>query len=184
MSKILFAFSLFLSYAAFSQYSDTLSCSGGALEFVVHYDQQQCASVCDGRYEIEILSGVGPYNYTVTGPAYTHSNFEDSLLCPGSYNIQVEDIGQAITCNLGINIDILIPMSYNPGVLGTSGGGACDGEAWISVTGGVPDYTYVWFDASQIVIPGETDSIMTNLCAGVYYVKVYDNAIGCQDSRA
>jgi len=182
MSKILFVLSLFLSFTSLSQYSDTLSCSGGALEYVIHYDQQQCAGDCDGRYSIEILTGVGPYNYTITGPSYSHTNFEDSLLCPGSYDFQIEDVGQAITCNETISIDTLTAMTYTPGITSTSGGGACDGEAWMSVSGGVPDYTYVWFDAAQVVIPGETDSIMTNLCAGVYYVKVYDNAIGCQDS--
>ena len=182
MLKILFTIGFLISFSAFGQYSDTLSCSGGALEYVVHYNQQQCDATCDGRYEIEILAGVGPYNYTVTGPSYSHTNFEDSLLCLGAYDIQVEDVGQAITCNIGINIDALTAMTYSPGVTGTSGGGACDGEAWMSVSGGVPGYTYVWYDAGQVVIPGQTDSIMTNLCAGIYYVKVYDSAIGCQDS--
>ncbi len=161
-----------------------MSCNGGTLQYAVHYNQQQCTAMCDGSYSIEILNGVGPYNYTITGPSYSHNNAIDSLLCPGAYSALVEDVGQGVSCTLNFNVDTLVPMTYSPGIIGETGTGSCDGVAWQSVSGGVPDYNYTWYDASYTPIPLETDSLMDTLCPGVYYVVVTDSPEGCVPSNS
>ncbi len=56
--------------------------------------------------------------------------------------------------------------------------GICDGESTVSVSGGVPPYSYLWDDPQM-----QTNATATNLCAQGYAVTVTDS-VGCTPSRA
>lgn len=65
-------------------------------------------------------------------------------------------------------------MSMNPETCA----GSCDGSATATVgAGGVPPYSYVWYDAAMTPI-GQTTQTATGLCGGTYNVEVTDNT-GC-----
>ncbi len=51
--------------------------------------------------------------------------------------------------------------------------GLCDGSITATVTGGTPPYQYYWeSDTNQVT---QTTDIITNLCAGMYWITVTDN---------
>ena len=162
-----------------AQYSDTISCNGGLLEFAVHYDQQTCDFACNGQYAVEILNGVGPFNYTVTGPSYSSALQADMNLCPGAYSVTVDDLGQAINCMHNFNVLTLTPNTYTTNAVMPSSYGACDGMLEILVSGGVPPYSYQWYDAGMNILPGETGYQLQNICAGTYNVIFSDNTPPC-----
>lgn len=57
-----------------------------------------------------------------------------------------------------------------------------DGEISIVVSGGVPGYTYAWFDAATSTAIGQTGITATGLAAGDYYVVVTDQNGATQQS--
>lgn len=167
----------FLSFFySFGQYSDTVFCDfGGApndIEYVIHYDQQQCPDSCSGSYSVEFLSSnlivnsvIGPYGYSST-------SIEDSSLCVGSYAMIVENTVTGGFCTGTFDVDTLLPFQYNLTPHNTSGPGICDGWAELNLSGGIPQYQITWYDQTQTVIPWETDTILDSLCAGTYYYLV------------
>lgn len=163
-----------------THYSDTVSCNGGSLEYVIDYDQQTCASTCNGSYSISVLAGVGPYTYDVVGPSYTHNDFEDDLLCTGTYTVTVTDAGQAgITCVQNFEILPLGPNNYTINTSDATTSNPCDGSIEIILSGGVPPYTYQWYDSNMQPLAGETDFFIDSICGGEYYVQFYDNTPPC-----
>jgi gliding motility-associated-like protein len=57
-----------------------------------------------------------------------------------------------------------------------------DGEISILASGGVPGYTYEWFDATTSTTTGQTGITATGLAAGDYYVVVQDQNGATQTS--
>jgi len=176
---VLYLLVLFYPVIAVSQYSETYSCSGGLLGVVLDYDQQTCTSQCNGNYQINVTTGVGPYTFSVTGPSYTSTLNVDSNLCPGNYSVTVTDIGQGINCVHSFEVFELSPIEYSVSVTNTSLEGVCDGSAEITLTGGVPPYYFQWYDSDTIPIPGETANIFDSLCAGTYFVQYWDHTPPC-----
>lgn len=91
-------------------------------------------------------------------------------LSPGEYSVTVIDaIG--VRDSLKFNIDSLNGLNIlNLDVETTpsSGTDSHDGSAQVIVSGGVPPYSYSWFN-------GFTDSIIYNLSPGIFDVTVFDN---------
>lgn len=54
--------------------------------------------------------------------------------------------------------------------------GSCNGQAWVTVNGGISPYTYYW------PLIGEFGSMQQELCYGTYTVNITDN-VGCQATR-
>ena len=50
-----------------------------------------------------------------------------------------------------------------------------DGLIEIECTGGLPPYTYQWYEGDMSIILGETDSIILDLCEGWYFVHTLDS---------
>jgi len=69
-------------------------------------------------------------------------------------------------------------MSTSAIVQDASCTGICDGQATVSVTGGVLPYVYLWNDPLA-----QTNATATNLCAGPYNVIVTDS-VGCSPNRS
>ena len=181
MKTLLLIASFAITLVSYSQYSDTISCNGGTLVFAVHYDQQTCDATCNGAYTVEILTGVGPYVYSVTGSGGTYSSAlsADINICPQWLSLLVTDMGQGINCSHSFNILALTPNNHSVSTSMTSGLGVCDGSATITVTGGVPPYTYQWYDAGMNPLPGQTNPTINGLCAGTYFVQYWDNTPPC-----
>jgi len=145
-----------------------------------------CFENSDGAIDLTVNLGGngGPYTYTWTPGGITGDGTPNvSGLVPGDYTVLISD-GPG-TCDTALTITLTSPIDLT--IVGAdisqiSCNGACDGQISALPAGGTPGYTYQWIDdATSLVI--STDSIIMNLCAGDYYVRVTD-ANGCLDSSS
>ncbi len=117
--------------------------------------------------------GVGPYTYVwTTSPVQTTQT--TTVLKTGYYVITATDVnGCKGTASITVTDSslVLMPSKTNVKCIGDN-----NGTATISVTGGIPGYTYLWKTT-----PVQTTATATGLSPGTYTVKVTDNA-GCVDS--
>ena len=148
--------------------------------------QINCNGDCNGDILVEVTQTGGPlgtpYNFTWMGvppppgvPTNTATSTQLSNLCAGTYRLQIIDQdGCNTTRDFILNEPELLvvdslssdPATCVPGM---------DGEAVVSVTGGVYPYQYAWNETMQ------TDSVLNNVNAGEYTVTVTDFN-GCVDS--
>lgn len=185
MKKLLSLLGLLFTFLGNAQYSDTIYCDFGGspdyVEYVIHYNQQQCPDSCNGTYLIEVLSSNAATTWDITGPnGYTNITSEDSLLCPGDYTLAVQANGNI--ASQVFSIDSLQPFSHSITPHNVSATGLCDGWAELSLSGGIPPYDINWYDQAQNLIPWETDTILDSLCAGTYYYTVDYFQPGCCDT--
>jgi hypothetical protein len=126
-------------------------------------------SSCNGYATSTVNGGTPPYNYS-------WSNFFSSQsianLCPGNYALTVADING---CSTSANIKILgdtastsFPLTIFVNTTDASAASNCDGSAHITVSGGVPPYTYAYSN-------GSTTAKANALCPFYYSVLVTDN---------
>ncbi|MBI1289479.1 MAG: T9SS type B sorting domain-containing protein [Flavobacteriales bacterium] len=132
-----------------------------------------CGGTCDGVAGVLAQGGTAPYSYQWNDP----SNATDPIvqgLCAGTYQVVVTD---ANGCSDSTTVTITEPavLDATVSVQNASCGGVCDGEAYLSVTGGTTPYGVLW-------LPNfETSDTLTALCAG-QYIAVVSDASGCVDS--
>lgn len=120
-----------------------------------------------------VSGGTSPYSY-LWEDGQTGSTANG--LTPGDYGVEITD-DQG--CTLTDTITVANNSAQNVSVDSINDAtceGACDGGAYISVSGGSTPYSYQWNDPA-----GQTSQDATNLCAGTYKVVVTD-ANGCEDS--
>lgn len=133
-----------------------------------------CFGGLDGTATLTPTNGQAPYTYTwSTGTTTVSGAYTITNLPAGAHNITVED---NLGCDRNTTIIISQPSSslqINTSVSSNYNGADiscslnCDGEALVTASGGTANYTYLW---SQ----GGTTPSITGLCAGMYYVTVYD----------
>ena len=145
-----------------------------------------CFENTDGAIDLTVNLGGngGPYTYTWTPAGITGDGTPNvSGLSPGNYSVVVTDA--AGLCDTTLTFTLTSPPDLTisgTDIMQISCNGACDGQISALPAGGTPGYTYQWINnANGTVI--STDSILTALCAGDYYVRVTD-ANGCIDSSA
>lgn len=132
-----------------------------------------CGGTCDGFAGVLVTGGTAPYDYQWDDPNNS-TNPIITDLCAGTYQVIVTD---ANGCADSVSITIIEPpvLEAPVSVVNPSCGGVCDGEAYVTPTGGTPPYTVLW-------LPGlEATDTITDLCAGQYTVIVLDDA-GCSDT--
>lgn len=125
---------------------------------------------CDGQAVLATSGGHTPYTYIWSNGQSTSSA---TNLCAGLYTVDVKD-------SLGCQTSVSIPVSNTNGPTGVtitsnnvSCNSKCDGTvSSVTPIGGIPPYTYLWLQG------GQTTPTLSNLCAGVYYLKITDSA-GC-----
>ncbi|HSH67210.1 MAG TPA: gliding motility-associated C-terminal domain-containing protein, partial [Bacteroidia bacterium] len=125
---------------------------------------------CDGQVVVATSGGYPPYTYLWSSGQSTATA---TNLCSGLYNVDVKD-------SLGCKTSVSIPVNNTNGPTGVtiastnvSCNGLCDGAVTaLTPIGGIPPYKYQWIQG------GQTTSTLSNLCVGVYYVKITDSA-GC-----
>lgn len=132
-----------------------------------------CFDSNDGSINLTVTGGTAPYNYNWTNG---NSSASSSNLGQGIYTITVTDangcsamIADSIGSPSQIITNTTIFTPYNGQQISCADGN--DGIAMISASGGVPGYTYQWFN-------GETTDTITGLQASTYPVTVTD-AQGC-----
>lgn len=143
-----------------------------------------CFGTCDGSATVAPGGGTAPYTYNwqdASGNPLPGGNMASvSNLCTGNYQVtNTDDNG----CQLG---PVQFTINSNPqlNVTVTSNDAACgnnDGTANVVVTGGTSPYSYQWQDNLFNNLPGETNALLQNVGAGIYYVVVTD-ASGCTET--
>ncbi|MES2680660.1 MAG: gliding motility-associated C-terminal domain-containing protein [Bacteroidota bacterium] len=130
---------------------------------------QPSCNLCNGAAILDVFGGTWPYTYTWTTGANTSSV---SGLCAGLYQVNIKD---ALGCSQSQNIIINNSTGITGQTFSVQGlpcNGACNGSASVTALGGNPPIVYNW------VAPAVTNSVITNLCSGDYFVQMTD-AQGC-----
>ena len=87
----------------------------------------------------------------------------------GEYSVIISD-GNGCTDSDTINVTLATPLVVTLDSTNITCNGLTDGTATATVTGGTPNYTYLWNDANA-----QTTATATNLSAGTYTVSVTDD---------
>ena len=136
-----------------------------------------CYQSNDGSISSTIAGGTSPYNIEWSGPnGFNSSSPNPSSLSAGLYTVLVEDqnnCSRSDTIRLTQPDEIIIDFVMTPATCPTPGSN--DGSILLSVSGGVPAYTYSWTGPNGFVSNLED---ITNLEAGAYTISVED-AINC-----
>ena len=128
-----------------------------------------CNGQNTGSATVSGSGGTGPYTYAWnTTPQQTSTTAVN--LAAGTYIVTVTD---ANLCTVTATAILSNPTNLNAYIVAPQIKcfGACDGTAYVNVTGGTSPYTYLWNNL-------QNTQTATNLCAGTYSVTVSD-AHGC-----
>ena len=128
-----------------------------------------CGS-CNGEIDLSPISGQAPFTY-VWSPAVSTDSVATGL-CAGVYNITVTDATGCESVVTSLVNDIPSPSLTMTGIDPLCND-SCNGDAIVTPIGGTPPFTYLWDDPS-----GQTDSIASGLCAGLYTATITDDN-GC-----
>lgn len=125
--------------------------------------------LCNGSSTVVAGGGTAPFSYTWTSGSSTPT---ETNLCAGVYQVLVTD---SKGCTQLQNI----PISNSSGITGEIFNiqnelcfNDCNGSVSVTPVGGNPPITFNW------VAPASTNSFITNLCGGTYFVQMQD-AQGC-----
>lgn len=142
-----------------------------ALISTVATTHNPCYGYTQGTIDVNVLGGVGAYNYAWTG--VNSNNNQSSNLGAGTYSVDVTD---ANGCLLKETITIVEPtdISLTTNIVDVDCHGASSGQIITSLYGGNYPYNYSWTD-------GDTNFIRNNVPAGTYTMMVTDQN-GCPDS--
>jgi gliding motility-associated-like protein len=142
---------------------------------IIDSNEATCAGICNGDATASAAGGTAPYQYNW----YNAGNQNTALatgLCFGTNEVEVTDNNGCVdTVQVQITAPVVVIASMTDSVP-VSCFGYCDGSATVDATGGTLPYSYDWFTAGN-----QTDSIATNICAGINQVIVTD-ANGCLDT--
>ncbi len=130
--------------------------------------QPFCPGFADGAIALSVSGGQFPYQFQWSTGDTGSALIE---LPAGTYAVLVED---ALGCTQTASYLLTDPDSLLLSLSATdaSSAGSCDGSAAVSIIGGSAPYSLVWSPG------GQTDSLISGLCAGAYVVNVTD-AKGC-----
>lgn len=124
-----------------------------------------------------VIGGTPPYAYSLNG---INGNYQSSPifnnLSAGTYQVAVKQT-TGPGCPIAKPVTIHPPMTLTTTVTHVSCNGGANGTASVSVSGGSPNYVYLWRRGTTFV--GNTATV-TGLIAGNYRVNVRDNnGAGC-----
>lgn len=143
-----------------------------AIVFTVNTTDVSCNGDTDGTITFSGVSGgTGPYQYSIDGGTVYQTSSSFTNVAPGSYTCSVLDNNGCVEAQIH-TVGEPAALSVTTTSTDVSCWGASDGTAVVSVTGGMPGYSYAWNPG------GATTSSVTGLTAGTYTVTVLD-ANGC-----
>jgi gliding motility-associated-like protein len=114
-------------------------------------------------------NGVSPYTYTWSNSAITQA--VSNLAAGIDYTVTIED---AQGCTMSATVNLVGPSLLNSQATASNSGcsGGDTGQATVTVSGGVPPYTYIWSN-------GETTPTAHNLEPGKQYSVTITDFNGC-----
>ncbi len=137
----------------------------------------QCATSANGSIQTLVTGGQSPYSYTWSGPTPIPPNTANPTnLTAGTYTVTVTD---AAGCTRTRTFTIIAPNPLTPAVAGVNGTNCYNpnsGSIDLSISGGFPNYTYLWSNGAQVQDP-------SGLSAGTYTVTVTDQS-GCTNTAS
>ncbi len=135
-------------------------------------DTVSCSNSADGELAVVPSGGTSPYSYQWSPNALSSTDSLVTGLLPGGYSVTVTDaLGCTAVGNSSIQPVEPIDISFN--VIDNICFGGSQGEINVTVTGGTPDYTFIWSTGDTL-----TTSNISSLPAGSYDVTIVD-ANGC-----
>lgn len=137
------------------------------LQLTMEVEDVKCYGGSDGIATVMVTGGTPPYEYVwnTNPPQYSSSAMN---LPYGTYTVTVID---ANGCTKFMNAYIAQPTALSSFTVGMEPlcYGGSDGWAYVSVSGGVPPYTYLWSTT-----PIQTTDTCKNIPTGTYFVTVTD----------
>ena len=132
-----------------------------------------CFGAGDGSVDLSVSGGTSPYSFAWTGPSGFAATTEDiSGLQAGAYSVTVTYFdGCAVPYPDIVTISESPEIQISSVKTDISCGGLSDGAIDITVTGGLPPYTFAWTGPSGFT--ANTEDI-SGLAAGAYSVTVTD----------
>ncbi|TVZ51640.1 Ig-like domain-containing protein [Dokdonia sp. Hel_I_53] len=145
-----------------------------ALSAIANPTAVLCKGESTGSIDLTVSGGTASYSYAWSGPSGFTSTDEDLVgLIAGTYSVTITDDNGCTIMISTIEIDEpLTVLTGNITSTNENGATANDGTATITVSGGIPNYTYLWSPN------GETTPTIINLDSGTYSVIVTDQN-GC-----
>lgn len=130
-----------------------------------------CNGSADGSIKVSVSGGTPPFTYQWNYGQIPANTQNPTNLPAGTYSVTVTD---ANTCMAMLNVDLKGPnpfaITFNK--TDVSCAGASNGTAVVQVTGGTPQYSYLW--TNNMTAPQ-----VGGLSPGTYFVTVTDIK-GCQ----
>ncbi len=158
--------------------TDSVNCiKTGSVAVSGHYSLVKIIStqcICPnvlGSASIQVYGSYPPYSFNWSN-GETSQNI--SNLTEGTYTCTVTDL-YGCTIAKSCHINSISPIHLNHSVLNVSGPTENDGRITLTVSGGIPPFSYIWSD-------GQTGTIASGLSPGYYSVTVTD-ASGCTAER-
>ncbi|MBI2966910.1 MAG: M4 family metallopeptidase [Bacteroidetes bacterium] len=128
-----------------------------------------CSASCSGSASAGTGGGNGSYSW-LWNTGQTSSSI--ASLCQGTYSVTATD-QSGCTGNSQSTVNSAGGFTASISSLTNSSCTVCDGDATITLSGGVAPFTYLWNDPSQ-----QSAATATGLCAGNFTVTATD-AAGC-----
>jgi gliding motility-associated-like protein len=123
----------------------------------------------NGMLTLNPTGGTGPYRFQWSNGATTARL---TNLFAGVYSVEITDKNNcSATFTYFLNNPNAPGLTFAKNTVKCTGD--CNGEAMVTPAGGVAPYTYRWD-----YVPTSTSNTLSDLCSGVYLVKVTD-AVGC-----
>lgn len=139
---------------------------------VINKTDATCNGTCNGTAVVTITGGIPGYTSLWAPGGQTTDSV--SGLCAGAYSVTVFD-GNGCAAIAVTTLTEPPALALTTNTIAASCFNDCDGSATVSVTGGIPQYSYNW------VPSGQTTTSATGLCVGTYTVTVTDQN-GCTAS--
>lgn len=128
-----------------------------------------CPQNCNGTaLATSVAGGLPPYSFHWSDPI-GQSNIQAVGLCNGSYSVTITDANGCFSV-LPATVSSPSAVTFTPTITQPSCD-QCNGSVSVVPTGGTPTYSLVWSNS-------QTGNTASNLCAGVYMVKITDGN-GC-----
>ena len=136
----------------------------------------RAADACNGSITLVVTGGVAPYTFTWTGTGVNATAQNQVDLCPGSYNVTVEDANKCRSVkSFNVPGTTSPPIRLTDSVITNAGcPGGTLGAISINFVGGRSPFSFAWYNVNN---PNTVLSIAQNLTgqtAGKYYVKISD----------